>query len=87
MRLRRLSIVHLPVRRARFAGVGLAMLGAVGLGLALVPACGGGGATGENAVHLEGSAAHVALAATAAAAAASTSVAPDCTGGGGTGDN
>jgi hypothetical protein len=72
MRLDRIGDVRSPMRRARFAGAGLAVLGAVGLGLAVVPACGGGGATGENAVHLQSSAAHVA---------------PNCGGGGATGDN
>ena len=81
MRLHRLGIVRLPARRARLAGVGLAMLGAVGLGLAVVPACGGGGSTGDDAVHVAGSAVHVAL------VGAGSGVAPDCGGGGATGDN
>ena len=71
MQLLRLGSVRPPAWRTRFAGVGLAVLGAVGLGLAVAPACGGGGATGENVVHLEGSAAHVA---------------PACGGGGTAGD-
>ena len=81
MRLHRVAFVRLPVRRARFAGVGLAMLGAVGLGLAAVPACGGGGTGGDDGVHLQGSAVHVALALN------SGSVAPDCGGGGGAGSD
>lgn len=81
MRLDRLGFVRLRTLRARFAGVALATLGAVGLGLAIVPACGGGGATGDNAVHLEGSAVHVAV------ALAGGGVAPDCGGGGSTGDD
>ncbi len=80
MRLHRLGDVRPPIRRVRLAGVGLAALGAVGLGLAVVPACGGGGSTGENVVHLQGAAAPAAL-------AAAGSVAPDCGGGGSTGDN
>ena len=82
MRVRPFGYVRPPVRQVRFAGVGLAMLGAVGLGLAAVPACGGGGSTGDNAVHLHGAAAtQVTL------DAAGGSVAPDCGGGGATGDN
>src|ERR1700732_2489132 len=36
-----------PFRRVRAVGVGLALLGAVGLGLAAVPACAGGGGSGD----------------------------------------
>lgn len=81
MRLNRVGFARPPMRRARVAGVGLAVLGAAGLGLAAVPDCGGGGSTGENVVHLQGSAAHAAL------AVAGGSIAPDCGGGGATGDN
>ena len=77
MRLERVGFVRLPVRRARFGGAGLAVLGAVGLGLAVIPACGGGGTGGDDAVHLQGSAVH------AAAVVAGGSLAPDCSGGGG----
>ena len=50
MRLDRAGDVRSPMRRARFAGVGLAAFGAVGLGLglAIVPACGVGGSTGDD---------------------------------------
>jgi hypothetical protein len=84
MRLHRFGHVRPPVGQVRFAGVGLAMLGTVGLGLGLVvaPACGGGGSTGENAVHLQGAAA-----AKVTLDVAGGSVAPDCGGGGATGDN
>ncbi len=61
MQLHRLGSVRPPLRRPRFAGVGLAMLGAVGLSLAAVPACGGGGSTGDNVAHIAGSATHVAV--------------------------
>ena len=54
MRLHRLGDVRPRIRRARVAGVGLAVLGAVGLGLAVAPACLGGGGSGENAVHVQG---------------------------------
>lgn len=81
MRLNRLGFARPPMRRTRVAGVGLAVLGVVGLGLAAVPACGGGGATGENAVHLQGSAVP------AAVAVSGGSIAPDCGGGGATGDD
>lgn len=82
MRLHSFGYVRPPIRQMRFAGVGLAMLGAVGLGLACVPACGGGGSTGDNAVHLQGAAA-----AKVALDAASGNAAPDCGGGGATGDD
>jgi len=82
MRLHRFGYVRPPVRQVRFAGVGLAMLGAVGLGLVVVPACGGGGSTGDNALHLQGAAA-----AKVTLDVADGSVAPDCGGGGATGDD
>lgn len=81
MQLHRKGSVRFPLRRARFTGVGLAMLGAAGLGLAVVPACGGGGGTGDDVAHLAGSTAHVAVSHVAG------SVAPDCGGGGSTGEN
>ncbi|HZP53193.1 hypothetical protein [Actinocrinis sp.] len=81
MRLQRWESVRLPVGRVRFAGVGLAVLGAVALGLAVVPACGGGGATGDNVVYLQNSGAHL------VGVAAAVSIAPDAQGGGGVGDN
>ena len=77
MRLDRLGDVPWPYRRARVAGVGLAVLGVVGLGLAAVPACGGGGGSGDYAVHLAASGTALALG----------MAAPDCGGGGATGDN
>ena len=80
MRLYGLGFVRQPVPRARLAGVGLAVLGAVGLGPAVVPACGGGGGIGDDVVHLQGSVAPAALAVTG-------NVNPDCGGGGSTGDN
>jgi hypothetical protein len=81
MQLHRLGSVQPPLRRPRFAGVGLAMLGAVGLGLAAVPACGGGGSTGENVAHVAGSATHVAVTYVA------DNAAPACGGGGTGGDD
>jgi hypothetical protein len=45
----------------RPVGVGLVLLGVVGLGLAAVPTCVGGGGIGENVVHLEGSGAALAI--------------------------
>jgi hypothetical protein len=81
MRLHRLESGRPPLRRPRFAGVGLAMLGAVGLGLAVVPACGGGGGVGDDVAHLAGATAHVTV------AYAAGSVAPDCGGGGTGGDD
>ena len=96
MRLDRVGDIRSPMRRARFAGVGLAGFGAVGLGLAVVPACGGGGSTGENAVHLEGSAAYVAPLAGGGGPVGDNAVhlkgsaahvTPNCGGGGATGDN
>ena len=81
MRLYSRGFVRRPVRRARLAGVGLAVLGTVGLGLAIVPACGGGGGVGgEEVVHWTGSVAPAAMAVTG-------SVAPDCGGGGGVGSD
>ena len=80
MWLHRVEPVRPPTRRARFASVGLAVLGVVGLGLAVVPDCGGGGSTGENVVRLQD-------AAPAALVVLSGSVAPDCGGGGTGGDD
>jgi hypothetical protein len=81
MRLHRSGSTRSQTPRARFAGVALAALGAVGLGLTVAPACGGDGSTGDNVVHLDGSAAHVAV------AVVGDSVAPDCGGGGGAGSD
>ena len=78
MLLHRPESVRPQTRRARFAAVTLAALGAVGLGLAVAPACGGGGSTGDDVVRLQGSVAPAAL-------AVAGSVAPDCGGGGGAG--
>ena len=78
MRLQRLGQVPWPYRRARVAGVGLAVLGVVGLGLAAVPACGGGGGVGSDDVV------HLAASGTALALGVAT---PDCGGGGGIGDD
>ena len=81
MRLNRSAFSQLPRRRVRVAGAGLAVLGVVSLSLAAVPACGGGGSTGENAVHLQAAVAPAAL------AVAGGAIAPNCGGGGGTGDD
>ena len=80
MQLHRLGSARPQIRRVRFAGVGLAALGAMGLGLVVVPNAQGGGGVGDNVVHLQGAAAPVAL-------AVSGSVAPDCGGGGGAGSD
>lgn len=81
MRLNPSAFSRLPMRRVRLAGAGLAVLGVVSLSLAAVPACGGGGATGDNAVRLQAAVAPAAL------AVAGGSIAPDCGGGGSTGEN
>ena len=70
-----------PFRRVRSVGVGLALLGAVGFGLAAVPACVGGGGGHETVVHLDGAGAAVAI-----GVAGSGVATPNCVGGGGTGE-
>ena len=77
MRRRLLGRVRLPFERSRAVGVGMALVGVVGLGLVAVPACGGGGATGDNAVHLAGAGTALALGVAS----------PNCGGGGSTGDD
>ena len=67
--------------RARSVGAGVALLGVVGLGLAALPACGGGGSTGDDAVHLDSSAAALAI-----GVVGSDVPTPNCAGGGGVGD-
>ena len=74
MWLGRVGFVRAPVGRARVASVGVAVLGAVGLGLAVVPACGGGGGIGDDVAPV-------------ALAVSSGSVAPNAQGGGGAGDD
>ena len=74
MWLGRDGFVRAPVGRARVASVGVAVLGAVGLGLAVVPACGGGGATGDDVAPV-------------ALAVSGSSVTPYAQGGGGAGDD
>lgn len=71
-----------PVRRRRplrATGAGLCLL--VGAAFVVLPACGGGGGTGENAVRAAGT--H----ATAAVMVAQGHLHPACGGGGGTEDD
>ena len=70
-----------PFRRVRPVGVGLSLLGAVGLGLAAVPNCVGGGGGHETVVRLDSSWAP--LSADVAVGGVAT---PNCGGGGGSGD-